>query len=35
MALDKDGKFLALRVHSDANLGAYLATFGPVVPTIL
>lgn len=35
MALDKDGKFLALRVHTDANLGAYLATFGPVVPTIL
>jgi carbon-monoxide dehydrogenase large subunit len=35
MAMDKDGKFLALRVHSDVNLGAYLATFGPVVPTIL
>ena len=27
MALDKDGKFLALRVHTDANLGAYLSTF--------
>ncbi len=35
MAMDKDGKFLALRVHSDVNLGAYLGTFGPVVPTIL
>ena len=35
MAMDKDGKFLALRVHSDVNLGAYLATFGPCVPTIL
>jgi aerobic carbon-monoxide dehydrogenase large subunit len=23
MALDQDGKFLALRVHTDANLGAY------------
>lgn len=35
MAMDKDGKFLALKVHSDVNLGAYLATFGPAVPTIL
>ncbi|OGA96724.1 MAG: carbon monoxide dehydrogenase, partial [Burkholderiales bacterium RIFCSPHIGHO2_12_FULL_61_11] len=35
MALDKDGKFLALRVHTDANLGAYLSTFAPAVPTIL
>ncbi len=35
MAMDKDGKFLALKVHSDVNLGAYLATFGPCVPTIL
>ncbi|MGH8118384.1 MAG: xanthine dehydrogenase family protein molybdopterin-binding subunit [Rhodanobacteraceae bacterium] len=35
MAMDKDGKFLAMRVHSDVNLGAYLATFGPAVPTIL
>src|SRR3546814_10889647 len=35
MALDENGKFLALRVHSDVNLGAYLATFGPAVPTIL
>jgi hypothetical protein len=27
MAMDKDGKFLAMRVHTDANLGAYLSTF--------
>ncbi|MFM7341941.1 MAG: xanthine dehydrogenase family protein molybdopterin-binding subunit, partial [Betaproteobacteria bacterium] len=26
LALDKDGKFLALRVHTHANLGAYLST---------
>jgi aerobic carbon-monoxide dehydrogenase large subunit len=35
LATDKDGKFLALRVHTDANLGAYLSTFSTAVPTIL
>src|SRR6185312_12830429 len=35
MAMDKDGKFLAMRVHTDANLGAYLSTFATAVPTIL
>jgi carbon-monoxide dehydrogenase large subunit len=35
LALDKDGRFLALRVHTTANLGAYLSTFGSCVPTIL
>jgi carbon-monoxide dehydrogenase large subunit len=35
MALDKDGKFLAFKVHTDANLGAYLSTFSTAVPTIL
>jgi len=35
MAMDKDGKFLAFRVHTDANLGAYLSTFSTCVPTIL
>ena len=35
MAMDKDGKFLALRVHTDANVGAYLSTFASAVPTIL
>ena len=35
LALDKDGKFLAMRVSSVANLGAYLSTFASAVPTIL
>ena len=35
MALSKDGKFLGLRVKTTANLGAYLSTFGPAVPTYL
>lgn len=29
LALDKDGRFLALRVKTTANLGAYLTMFGP------
>ncbi|MBV8848676.1 MAG: xanthine dehydrogenase family protein molybdopterin-binding subunit [Methylobacteriaceae bacterium] len=32
MALDKDGKFLALRVDIRTNLGAYLSQFGPYIP---
>jgi carbon-monoxide dehydrogenase large subunit len=35
MAMDSQGKFLALRVKTDANLGAYLSTFSTAVPTIL
>jgi aerobic carbon-monoxide dehydrogenase large subunit len=35
LALDKDGKFLGLRVSTSANLGAYLSTFGAAVPTYL
>lgn len=35
LAMDKSGKFLGLRVHTDANLGAYLSTFSTAVPTIL
>src|SRR5437870_4609265 len=35
LALDKDGKFLAMRVHTTANLGAYLSTFASCIPTIL
>ena len=35
MALDKDGTFLALRVRTLCNMGAYLSTFGPAVPTYL
>ncbi len=35
LATDKDGRFLAMRVHTTANLGAYLSTFASCVPTIL
>jgi len=35
MAMDKDGKFLAMRVKTTANVGAYLSTFASCVPTIL
>ncbi|MHB1815780.1 MAG: xanthine dehydrogenase family protein molybdopterin-binding subunit [Steroidobacteraceae bacterium] len=35
LALDADGKFLALRVDTIANMGAYLSTFAPCIPTIL
>jgi len=35
MALDENGKFLALRVLTRANLGAYLSTFGTMVPSYL
>ena len=35
LALDKDGKFLAMRVMTTANMGAYLSTFASCIPTIL
>jgi carbon-monoxide dehydrogenase large subunit len=35
LAVDKDGKFLALRVQTTANMGAYLSTFSTCIPTIL
>ncbi|WP_296654892.1 xanthine dehydrogenase family protein molybdopterin-binding subunit [Paraburkholderia sp.] len=35
LAMDKDGTFLAMRVHTIANMGAYLSTFASAVPTIL
>jgi len=35
MAMDADGNFLALRVKTVANLGAYLSMFSTAVPTIL
>jgi carbon-monoxide dehydrogenase large subunit len=35
MAVGKDGKFLGLRIHTLANMGAYLSTFAPAVPTYL
>ena len=35
LALDDDGRFLALRTHTLANMGAYLSTFAPCTPTYL
>ena len=35
LALDKNGKFLAMRVTTTANMGAYLSTFASCIPTIL
>ncbi len=35
MAVDESGRFLALRVSTLANMGAYLSTFAPSVPTYL
>ncbi len=35
MAVDAEGHFLALRVATLANMGAYLSTFAPSVPTYL
>jgi len=35
LALDKDGKFLAMRVKTTAAMGAYLSTFASCIPTIL
>jgi carbon-monoxide dehydrogenase large subunit len=34
LALDKDGKFLALRTRNVANMGGYLSNFGPFIPTM-
>ena len=34
LALDKDGKFLALRLTGYGNMGAYLATVAPLMPTL-
>jgi aerobic carbon-monoxide dehydrogenase large subunit len=35
LALDADGNFTALKVHTIANMGAYLSTFASSVPTYL
>jgi carbon-monoxide dehydrogenase large subunit len=35
LGTEKDGTFLAMRVTTTANLGAYLSTFASCVPTIL
>ena len=32
LALDDDGHFLALRVHTRADLGAYVSSFGAAIP---
>jgi carbon-monoxide dehydrogenase large subunit len=34
LALDESGKFLAIRVSTIANLGAYLSQYGPYIPTL-
>jgi carbon-monoxide dehydrogenase large subunit len=35
LALDKDNKFIGLRVNTSANMGAYLQVFSTCVPTYL
>jgi carbon-monoxide dehydrogenase large subunit len=35
LALSADGKFRGLRVRTLANMGAYLSTFAPAIPTYL
>jgi len=35
LALDENGKFLAMKVMTLANMGGYLSTFGPNIPTNL
>ena len=35
MGFDGDGKMVALRVDTHANMGAYLSTFAPCIPTYL
>ncbi len=35
LALDADGRFRGLRVRTLANMGAYLSTFAPAIPTYL
>jgi len=34
LALDADGKFLGLKVATDANLGAALSNYGAAIPTV-
>ncbi len=34
LAIDKDGRFLALRTRNVAGMGAYLSNFGPYIPTL-
>jgi carbon-monoxide dehydrogenase large subunit len=34
IALDEDGKFLAMRIRNGANMGAYLSNYAPMIPTM-
>ena len=34
LALDADNNFLALRTHNIADMGAYLSTYAPMIPTM-
>jgi aerobic carbon-monoxide dehydrogenase large subunit len=34
LALDREGRFLALRVETVANFGAYLSSYAPFIPTL-
>lgn len=34
LALDEQGRFLAVRVHHIADMGAYLTAFGPAMPSV-
>jgi carbon-monoxide dehydrogenase large subunit len=34
LALDADGKFLAMRIRTLANMGAYLSNYAPMIPTM-
>jgi len=35
LALDGEGRFLALKVETSANLGAYISTFGAAIPSAI
>jgi len=35
LALDHDHRMIALRVHTQANVGAYLSSFGSLIPTYM
>jgi carbon-monoxide dehydrogenase large subunit len=35
LALDADGKFLAVRVEGIGDMGGYVAGFGPAIPTVV
>ena len=34
LALDKDGKILAMRISGTANMGGYLSVYAPFIPTL-